>query len=228
MSSDAPRQRNGVTPQMRGRYPDYDVLHEADHWDDVTRRLVLDRVQNVPPIRFFTAAEALTLGAFCDLVLAQDSEPKIPVLNMVDAKLYSGELDGFRYEDMPDDPETWRRVALGLDTAARQHGAVDFVNAALEVQELVVKAFAEGDLHGEVWDELPAARAWKVVTRAILSAFYSHPWAWNEIGFGGPAYPRGYARIGAGQRESWEGAESANADSVGSSAGAELPGSLDP
>ena len=228
MSSDAPRQRNGVTPQMRGRYPDYDVLHEADHWDDVTRRLVLDRVQNVPPIRFFTAAEALTLGAFCDLVLAQDSEPKIPVLNMVDAKLYSGELDGFRYEDMPDDPETWRRVALGLDTAARQHGAVDFVNAALEVQELVVKAFAEGDLHGEVWDELPAARAWKVVTRAILSAFYSHPWAWNEIGFGGPAYPRGYARIGACQRESWEGAESANADSVGSSAGAELPGSLDP
>jgi hypothetical protein len=228
MSSDAPRQRNGVTPQMRGRYPDYDVLHEADHWDDVTRRLVLDRVQNVPPIRFFTAAEALTLGAFCDLVLAQDSEPKIPVLNMVDAKLYSGELDGFRYEDMPDDPETWRRVALGLDAAARQHGAVDFVNAALEVQELVVKAFAEGDLHGEVWDELPAARAWKVVTRAILSAFYSHPWAWNEIGFGGPAYPRGYARIGAGQRESWEGAESANADSVGSSAGAELPGSLDP
>ncbi len=206
---------------MRGRYPDYDVLDEADHWDDVTRRLVLDRVQNIPPIRFFTAAEALTLGAFCDLVLAQAGEPKIPVLNMVDAKLFAGELDGFRYEDMPDDPETWRRVALGLDAAARQHGAVDFLNAALEVQELVVEAFAEGDLHGEVWDELPAARAWKVVTRAILSAFYSHPWAWNEIGFGGPAYPRGYARIGAGQRENWERAESTGADSVGSSVGAD-------
>jgi hypothetical protein len=40
--------------------------------------------------------------------------------------------------------------------------------------------------------------------RAVLSAFYSHPWAWNEIGFGGPAYPRGYARLGAGQREHWE------------------------
>ena len=42
--------------------------------------------------------------------------------------------------------------------------------------------------------------------RSVLSAFYSHPWAWNEIGFGGPAYPRGYARLEAGQRESWEGA----------------------
>jgi len=34
------------------------------------------------------------------------------------------------------------------------------------------------------------------VMRAVLAAFYSHPWAWNEIGFGGPAYPRGYMRLG--------------------------------
>jgi hypothetical protein len=32
--------------------------------------------------------------------------------------------------------------------------------------------------------------------RMILAAFYAHPWAWNEIGFGGPAYPRGYMRLG--------------------------------
>jgi hypothetical protein len=32
--------------------------------------------------------------------------------------------------------------------------------------------------------------------RAALAAFYSHPWAWNEIGFGGPAYPRGFMRLG--------------------------------
>ena len=32
--------------------------------------------------------------------------------------------------------------------------------------------------------------------RMMLEAFYSHPWAWNEIGFGGPAYPRGYMRLG--------------------------------
>jgi hypothetical protein len=32
--------------------------------------------------------------------------------------------------------------------------------------------------------------------RAALSGFYSHPWAWNEIGFGGPAYPRGFMRLG--------------------------------
>ena len=36
---DLPRQRRGATPQMHGRYPDYDVLAEARHWDEVTRRV---------------------------------------------------------------------------------------------------------------------------------------------------------------------------------------------
>ncbi len=209
-----PRQRNGVTPQMHGRYPDYNVLDEADRWDEVTRRTVLERVEQTPPIRFFTAEEARTLGVFCDVVMAQDREPKIPVLNMVDAKLFAGQLDGFTFENLPDDRETWRRVAKGLDTAARQHGARDFATAAHEVQKNVIDAFSQGELHGEVWDELPPSRAWSVVMRSVLSSFYSHPWAWNEIGFGGPAYPRGYARLGAGQRESWEGAPAFERDPV--------------
>ncbi|HUA48358.1 MAG TPA: gluconate 2-dehydrogenase subunit 3 family protein [Solirubrobacteraceae bacterium] len=209
-----PRQRNGVTPQMHGRYPDYNVLDEVDHWDEVTRRVVLERTENVPRIRFFSHGEAATLGAFCDVLLAQDREPKIPVLNMVDAKLFAGELDGFRFADMPDDRETWRRVAAGLDAAALQHGSIDFAGASQEIKEQVVEAFAEGTLHGQVWDELPPSRAWKVVTRGALGAFYSHPWAWNEIGFGGPAYPRGYARLGIGQRERWEGASAFETDPV--------------
>jgi Gluconate 2-dehydrogenase subunit 3 len=209
-----PRQRNGVTPQMHGRYPDYNVLDEIEHWDEATRSVVLERVGPAPPIRFFTQREGATLGAFCDVVMAQDSEPKIPLLNMVDAKLFAGKLDGFRYADMPDDRETWRRVAVGLDAAARQHGSDEFATAPLEIQRRVVQAFSEGDLHGEVWDELPPARAWGVVMRGVLSSFYAHPWAWNEIGFGGPAYPRGYARLGAGQRESWEGAAAFELDPV--------------
>ena len=50
--------------------------------------------------------------------------------------------------------------------------------------------------------------------RAVLGAFYSHPWAWNEIGFGGPAYPRGYMRLGVGQKEAWESADAFPLDPV--------------
>ncbi len=213
-ADELPRQRNGVTPQMHGRYPDYNVLDEADHWDGLTRRVVFARVDEVPEIRFFNRPEASTLGAFCDVVMAQDREPKIPVLNMVDAKLFAGQLDGFRFAGMPDDRETWRRAAKGLDSVARQHGCENFASASHEIQARIIDAFHKGELRGEVWDEIDPKRAWSVLMRSVLSAFYSHPWAWNEIGFGGPAYPRGYARLGAGQRESWEGAPAFERDPV--------------
>jgi hypothetical protein len=211
---DLPRQRNGVTPQMHGRYPDFNVLDEAAHWDALTRQVVMARVEEVPPIQFFTHDEEHTLGAFCDRVMAQDREPKVPVLNLIDAKLFSGKREGYRFADLPDDGETFRRVASGLDAAARQHGTPEFARASHRVQDAVIQAFADGTLHGEVWNELPPSHAWQVVMREVLSAFYSHPWAWNEIGFGGPAYPRGYARLGVGQRESWEGKAAAEPDPV--------------
>ena len=111
---------------MHGRYPDYDVLEQAPHWDDVTRELVERRAREVPELRFFDPGEASDAAAFCDVVLAQDAEPRIPVLAMVDEKLDQGKLDGFRYDDMPDDSETWRRVAAGLDEVARARGAESF------------------------------------------------------------------------------------------------------
>ena len=106
------------------------MLTAAYHWDAKTRGVVLDRVANVPPIRFFTEQEARTLGAFCDVVTGQDAEPRIPVLEMVDAKLHAGRLDGFRHHDMPPDPETWQQVAANLDDSAREHGSDDGFAAA--------------------------------------------------------------------------------------------------
>jgi hypothetical protein len=180
---DLPRQRRGKTPQMHGRYPDYDVLEQSPHWDEVTRELVEKRERETPPIRFFTPEEVATLRPFCDVVTAQDGEPRIPVIEMVDRKMYEGELDGYRYDDMPDDTETWRLVAAG-------------------------------ELSGGVWEQIPPAKAWGVVMRGVLAQFYSHPWAWNEIGYGGPAYPRGYMRLAQGEREPYEGEEVGGEDPV--------------
>ena len=209
-----PRHRRGIAPQGRSRYPDFDVLEQARHWDDATRDVILARVEHVAPLRFFGAGEARALRAFCDVVTAQDCEPRVPVLEMVDAKLYEGRLDGFQHAGLPDDRDVWRAVARGLDERARAGGAQDFAAAPDELRLEIVAAFHRGDLHEGVWAELPAAKAFGVVMRAILSSFYSHPWAWNEIGFGGPAYPRGYARLGIGARESWEGEEALDIDPV--------------
>lgn len=209
-----PRQRRGITPQMHGRYPDYDILEQADHWDEVTREVVLSRVADVPEITFFTPAEARTLGAFCDVVLAQDAEPRVPVLNMVDAKMAAGQLDGFRHHDLPEDPETWRRVAAGLDEAA----GGSFATLDVDAQRALVQRFADGDLDEGVWASLPPQKAWSVVMRSVLSAFYSHPWTWNEMGYGGPRYPRGYLRLGVGRREPDGAVEAMSTDPVADTA----------
>ena len=96
--------------------------------------------------------------------MAQDREPKIPVLNMVDAKLFAGQLDGFRYADMPDDRETWRRAGAGAGRRRAPARAPTTSPARPRTSSTqVVEAFAKGELHGEVWDELPPDKAWKVV-----------------------------------------------------------------
>jgi hypothetical protein len=214
-----PRQRKGITPQMHGRYPDWDVLEQAQHWDEETRSVVLRRVEAPPEIRFFTPAEAEMLTAFCDVVTHQYRDPRIPVLAFVDEKLLEGRLEGYQYADLPDDRDTWRIVARGLDHSARTEWRADsFSRAPTTVQEDVVRAFKAGSVRGGPWDELGIAHAWQVTTRDILSAFYAHPWAWNEIGFAGPAYPRGYAAFGSDHlgddREWWEPREAFGVDPV--------------
>jgi Gluconate 2-dehydrogenase subunit 3 len=191
-----PRQRRGTTPQMIGRYPDFDVLDAVSTWDEATKKVVLARLEPPGPLRFFTSDEEPALRVLCDIALDQDCEPRIPVAKMVDGKLADGKLDGYQYADMPDDRNTWRLVLRGLDHTAKMGYQVDFAGATQTQREAIVSEFARGRLVGGAWDELNVTRAWSVVMRMMLSAFYSHPWAWNEIGFGGPAYPRGFMRLG--------------------------------
>jgi hypothetical protein len=207
-----PRQRRGVTPQLHGRYPDYDVLAEADAWDGPTRAVVVARVDEPPPIEFFRDEEATCLGAFADVVLAQDREPRIPVVAFVDAKLAAGRRDGYTYAGLPDDGELLRQLAAALDDVARRRGAPSYAAAPAELQDDIVGRFSEQRLDGDFFARYDQRRVWGVALRYLLEAFYAHPWAWNEIGFGGPAYPRGYLRLGIGQSEPWEGREARHDD----------------
>jgi hypothetical protein len=205
---------------MIGRYPEFDVFDALDTWDEATKRVVLARLEPAGSLRFFTAEEEPTLRALCDTILAQDREPRVPVAEMVDTKLADGRLDGYQYADMPDDRDTWRLVLRGLGHTATQCYQTGFADATEAQREAIVSQFAQGRLVGGAWDELTVTRAWSVVMRAALAAFYSHPWAWNEIGFGGPAYPRGFMRLGGpgtdgpGVREPFEKPGATNEDPV--------------
>jgi hypothetical protein len=195
----------GTTPgSAEQHFPGFDVLHQAYTWDAVTTGVVLRRLGPVQPIRFFSPEEEPTARALLDRLLAQDDDPKIPVLEMIDIRLLKRQGDGYRYDNMPEDWEAWRRSIAALDADAQATLGMPFSEISTDEQMRIIEAVhaLDGDWHG-----MSAPRLFSLWLRYACSAFYSHPWAFNEIGFGGPAYPRGYKNLGIDRRENWEVAE---------------------
>ena len=209
----APNQR-AVTPQGRGRFPGYDVLDEVDRWDDVTAGAVLARLAPVTDLSFFTKEEDAIATPLCDLLLAQDGDPKIPVVGLIDTRLAMGEGDGWHYDDMPPDPQAWRETLRHLDDDAMRFFKLKFAALSPDQQASIVQAVQDQASSSGSWHDKPAQQVWSLWTRYACAAFYSHPWAWNEIGFGGPAYPRGYKNRHVGGREPFEVADRTNRDPV--------------
>jgi hypothetical protein len=209
----SPTQR-AVTPQGRGRYPGFDVLDSVDLWDDVTAGVVLDRLALPGELAFFTPAEVGVAGPLLDLLLAQDADPRVPVLALIDARLAAGETDGWHYDDMPEDPQAWRDTLRLLDQDAQQgHHGRGFAHLISDEQAALIQAVQDLSSDGASWHDWSATHVWSLWTRYACTAFYSHPWAWNEIGFPGPAYPRGYLNPGVNSREHWEVPDSGTEDS---------------
>ena len=183
------------------------------HWDEVTRRVVRDRVDRVPPFRFFDEREQATLDAPAATASPRRTPSRGSRCSPSSTRSSTRTAaTATSYFDMPSDR---RRLAHGRARprrrgarARRRHlrRALDFDHRAASS----ATGSPRPSSYGGAWATLNVARAFGIVMRDTCEAFYSHPWAWNEIGFGGPAYPRGYAAFGSpelGEREHWEGVE---------------------
>jgi hypothetical protein len=187
---------------MANRFPRFDVMSQVRHWDAVTAGVVTARLRAPEAMKFFTETEAACAAALVNLITGQQDSPAVPVVEMVDARLAAGETDGWRYGDMPEDAEAWRDTLGYLDSDAKLRCGTGFAGAPQADQMALIQAVQ--DLGSENWHGLPAGRVWSLWTRYACTAFYSHPSAWDEIGFPGPAYPRGYKNAGVGKREPYE------------------------
>jgi hypothetical protein len=190
-----------VTPRATGRFPGLDVLGQARHWDPATAAVIAARTGPPPAPRFFTAAELACAAALLDQLTGQGEEPLgVPVAELVDGRLAAGETDGWRYADLPEDGQAWRDSLGYLDKDAHSRGGTGFAVAQPPEQRAMIQAVQDAS----EWHGLNAARVWSLWTRYACTALYSHPSAWSEIGFPGPAYPRGYKNAGVGRREPFE------------------------
>ncbi len=190
------------------QYPGYDVLAKwnTPSWDDVTRRVVGVRLAIVDEPHFFDSAAWAVLTALCDAILPQTGErPRVPLRAYVDRKCADDARDGYRDPRLPPLREAWRRGLSALDAEANARHGVHFAALAPVERDALVAAMQAGALAGPAWGGMPAQLFFtERVVHDIARAYYAHPSAWSEIGFGGPASPRGYVRLGLGQRDPWE------------------------
>ena len=196
---------------MTERYPGYDVMSKqhSPSWNPATREVVQRRLDVPREPRFFTAAEWETLGALCDRIMPQPADrAPVPLPAYVDAKITENHQDGYRYATLPHQGEAWRRGLAALDGDAEAQCGGRFHTLAPEAQDALIGRMQHGELVSERWGGMPCKDFFEHrVIADITHAYYALPVAWNELGFGGPASPRGYVRMKLDRRAPWEAAE---------------------
>jgi hypothetical protein len=195
--------------EQPGYYPGFRTLDQQKYWDAATRKVVLERVTRSIPIRFFTAEEALTMKAVVDRIIPQEDrtpERRIPILPSIDERLYTNRIEGYRYSDMPPDQEAYRLGARAFEQMAQTLYGRTFHELKTIEQEQILESVhhAKPQAAQELWSQMNIERFWTLLVSDCCAVYYAHPWAWDEIGFGGPAYPRGYMRLAEGEPEPWE------------------------
>jgi hypothetical protein len=201
-----------MSDAFRTPYRKYDVLDKRDtpSWNEQTRQVVGDRLARVPERRFFEPGERATLEAVCHRLLPQPDRPHdpVPIVPWIDRKLQENEGPGYRYENLPPLRWAWRLGLAGIDKESQLRQRSRFVDLDGEAQDAVLRAIQNGDVESDLWEELPPKRFFNsLLLDTVVGVYYAHPAAWSEIGYGGPASPRGYVRLGMDQRDPWEAEE---------------------
>ncbi|MGH9511848.1 MAG: gluconate 2-dehydrogenase subunit 3 family protein [Terriglobales bacterium] len=199
-----------LTPRRQpGYYAGFSTLSQKAFWDSATRKVVTKRVKEPPSREFFSEEEWKFWTAVFDHLIPQtDRTPdhSIPIVAQVDRRLHTNQTVGYRYENMPQDRVAYAQGLEAINQEARGEYGNDFLSLDYHRQDLILKAIHDGEPKGaaEIWKAMSVHRFWQLIMGDAIDAYYAHPWAWDEIGFGGPAYPRAYTRLERGEPEPWE------------------------
>ena len=192
-----------------GYYAGFSTLSQSPFWDESTRDVVEKRVEDPPKRQFFSEdAWNFWTVVFAHLIPQTDrtADRQVPIVAVLDQRLAKNETVGYRYESMPQDRVVYEIGIQAIDQEAEHRYAGKFLFLPHLQQDLVLQAIHDGKPQAapEIWKTMSVHRFWQMIMGDAVDAYYAHPWAWDEIGFGGPSYPRAYTRLERGEPEPWE------------------------
>ncbi|MGM0712978.1 gluconate 2-dehydrogenase subunit 3 family protein [Brevibacillus parabrevis] len=188
------------------RYPAYDVWEEHANWDVHTRQIVGARKMPQVAHSYLLPAEALLLQAIVS-VLVDDQRLEVLtfVVAHIDESLASPVGESQRKVGVPEKKQLYRLGLAGVEAESHAEFGCGFGALSAGDQEQVLKRISGGSVkEQEAWKHAAAVDFFKKLLHDTVQAYYSHPLVWSDIGYGGPAYPRGYVRVEKGLTDPWE------------------------
>lgn len=193
---------------LRNHYPDFNVMDGQKHWDTHTREIVGQRLktQAFYPYQFFTQQEANTLSHLCAHLLDDHRYPVIAfVVHHFDTTLKNSPGESQRKTGVPAQTALIRDGLTLLDEACGKLYGGAFGECGEDDQQKVVNALMQDTFPLQNnQTTIPVPDFMQKIMSEAVSAYYSHPAVWSDIGYAGPAYPRGYVRTELGLTDPWE------------------------
>ncbi|MBS4026724.1 MAG: gluconate 2-dehydrogenase subunit 3 family protein [Clostridia bacterium] len=191
---------------LRFHYPDYDVMASIDEWDDHTKEIVLKRLGPFPEKRFLEEQEVRKLRLIIKHLVYDNRDEILDwILSYIDQRLHSEIGENQRKLKAPPEKLLIREGLKTLDKLAEKLYYQSFADAGTKEQFEMLASIQLGKAANiPEWATIPQKDLFDKLLDMIISAYYSHPTIWSEMGYGGPAYPRGYYRIELPWTDPWE------------------------
>jgi len=186
-------------------YPSFNVMKEKDAWDDHTQSIVIARLTSALDYLFLTQQEAELLSVLCS-ILVDDSTADVLqyVISHIDQTLFSSIGESQRKAGVPPEKELIRQGLLNLDHSAKNAFALTFVELDRVMQKQLLQNISEAKEPLSIWTGITQQAFFQKLLKLTIESYCSHPKIWSNIGYAGPAYPRGYIRTDIGQLDPWE------------------------
>jgi hypothetical protein len=187
-------------------YPSFDVMHEKDEWDDHTQTIVTSRLESHEGFQFLTPIEAEMVSRISSL-LVNDQTPEVLhfVVGHIDQSLHQSPGESQRKAGVPEAPVLVRVGLKAIEQGAQSRYGSSFMNLDIALQKQYLQHISESTAEPkEIWGPIPQEALFQKLRQLTIESYCSHPKVWSEIGYAGPAYPRGYVRTQLGQLDPWE------------------------
>lgn len=190
---------------MKEKYPQNTIiaLLGTEMLTEPTKKVLVERL--FVPVKlkpdFFSEDEYQLLISVSKRLLPQEGDRKIDLAGMLDTSLANGFGNGWRYDTMPPDDESFKKGIAGIEQTSLSLFGCSFLKLSAVQQDEVLLSIQGDRAAGVIWEGFPAALFFEELLVALTELYYSHPYGREEIGDLSVADNPGWEMIGLNERE---------------------------